>query len=166
MSTKINPRQIIVDHVATLRDHGTGSISPFDIGIFIALPALAGLASYIFERSMSDNVIAILVSSFSIFAGLLINVLVLIYTVSLRAREEFDEGALERDFLREIFANVSYEILVSIVIVAFLSVLSLLKDNARVAVSSVIIALSINFVLTLLMVIKRLHILLRKRLAD
>jgi hypothetical protein len=86
MTSKINITQIVRDHVATLKNEGTGKFSFFDIVIFVVLPFALALIYYAFGWTFSENATSRVVTGMSIFAGLMINVLVLIYTVALNTK--------------------------------------------------------------------------------
>jgi hypothetical protein len=168
MSSKINISQIAIDHLFTLRNESTGKISLSDLLVFFALPALAGSICFYFRWTFTDNAINLVITGMSIFAGLMINVLVLIYTVALNTHPvnvTVEEASLEKRFLREIFANISFSIGTSVTIVVVLAVAFFSASVAQRALSAFAVFLLCNFLLTLLMALKRLHILLSKRFA-
>src|SRR5688572_19888175 len=91
MSSKVNVSSIITDHLKTLRDEATDRISKLDILTFFGLGTAAAAVVMWQKLLLSDNAIGVMVAAFSIFAGLLINVLVLIYTVAQRTGESTRE---------------------------------------------------------------------------
>jgi hypothetical protein len=166
MTSKINITQIVRDHVATLKNEGTGKFSFFDIVIFVVLPFALALIYYAFGWTFSENATSLVVTGMSIFAGLMINVLVLIYTVALNTKtsdETAEEAFVERRFLREIFANISFSIATCVFIVIIVSSTFFTREKAQGILSAIAVFLLGNFLLTLLMTLKRLHILLTKR---
>jgi hypothetical protein len=166
MSTKINITQILLDHLATLKNESTGQLSVLDIGIFFGLPTVLAILYYVFGGIFSESATSLIVTGMSIFAGLMINVLVLIYTVALNTRtadETLEEAFVERRFLREIFANISFSITTSVLIVVVVSFSFFAPAKAQGLLSAVAVFLLVNFLLTLMMTLKRLHILLTKR---
>jgi hypothetical protein len=166
MSSKINISQIAMDHLATLRNERTGRISALDLAIFVLMPFLLALAYYFLGWSLSKDATNLIITGMSIFAGLMINVLVLIYTVALNTKTESEtaeEAVLERRFLRQIFANISFSISTSVLIVIILGLSFFVGSKSQSAVSAIAFFLLGNFLLTLLMTLKRLHILLSKR---
>ena len=171
MSSKLNVGRIVKDHLDTMRDEGTGRLSSIDIFSFFAVPILvAGVSSY-FNWRFSSDAISAAISSLSIFAGLLINVLVLIYTVSLNQekqvnQENQDRIDLERRYLEQIFANISCSILVAVVATILFVVLSMAGTKfpgLSAVVHFACVALILNFVLTLIMCLKRIHMLLSRK---
>lgn len=166
MSSKINIAQIVTDHLATLRNEGTGKVSLFDIAIFIALPITFAVAYYASGWKFSENATNLVITGMSIFAGLMINVLVLIYTVALNTKTEdetAEEAIIEKRFLRQIFANISFSITTSVFIVVFVGISFFTGSKAQEILSAIVVFMLTNFLLTLLMTLKRLHILLTKR---
>jgi hypothetical protein len=166
MSSKIDITQIAMDHLATLRNERTGRISIVDLAIFIGVPFLFAAAYYVCGWSLSKDATNLIITGMSIFAGLMINVLVLIYTVALNTKTEdetVEEAIVEKRFLCQIFANISFSISTSVLIVIILGLSFFLGANIQNAISAVAFFLLGNFLLTLLMTLKRLHILLSKR---
>lgn len=166
MSSKINITQIVTDHLATLRNERTGKISAVDLAMFIGAPFVLAVAYYVLGWSLSKDATNLIITGMSIFAGLMINVLVLIYTVALNTKVEdvtAEEAFLEKRFLRQIFANISFSISVSVLIVIVLGLSFFVEARTQKAISAFAFFLLGNFLLTLLMTLKRLHILLSKR---
>ena len=108
--------------------------------------------------------IAIVATSLSIFAALLFNLLLLIYDVTGRSAGSIGgTNRLRQDVLSEVFSNISFAILVAMV--AIISVLILLMVDgsppAERALSAITYYLVTLFLLTLLMLLKRVHTLLQ-----
>jgi hypothetical protein len=169
---KIDISQIIKDHIDTLRDFANGKTSWWDLLLFFGLPLLAsslilfGMGTLI-DRASSN----ILITSLSVFSGLLLNLLMLIY--DLMNREEHEAGAAKKPsvlarLLREIFANLSYSILVSVFCVAILLIAYLdIRSGVFLRIFSfVVYFLVIQFVLTMFMVLKRVHVLMSLRITN
>ena len=161
MTTKIDVRMIIGDHFATLRDEGTSKISRTDIAVICGIPIAVGLVAYFLCFRIPDQYIGTLISVFAIFVGLLFNVQVLIYNFS--DRDEPQDVTTRNELLRQSFANISYAILVSLAVVILLSFLLFSSGWLEAALEAIVVALAINFVLSLLMVLKRMHVLLRSK---
>lgn len=169
---KINPAKIIRDHVLTLKSYDTGKYSVGDFFVFILLPfGIAGYLAYYFPKSdkntteiFNKDVVDILVTSLSIFAALLFNLLLLVYDLVKKANPGEAYAVLKTRFLKEIFANISYSIFISMLAVIIL-LISLLGTESRIlqvtVVASVYFLVS-NFILTLLMILRRVHILFSK----
>ena len=169
MIDKINVSQIIVDHVRTLRSDATGKVHWSDYLLLLLIPSLVSVLPIYFQTELKESAVTLLMAAFSIFAGLLINVLVLIYTVAIRLEDSInssdeDRYRLERDFIKQIFANVSFSILISVLIVLILFVSSVSPKAINIAGAAVCTFLIVEFTLTLLMSLKRLHVLLANRI--
>ena len=118
-----------------------------------------------FYEILRPNLITILATSLSIFAALLFNLLLLVYDVRGRSRgPNGNTNEIRRRFLRELFSNVSFAILVATgAIVSFLGlVLVYCSSVAQYALSALIYYLVMLFLLTLLMLLKRVHVLLHR----
>jgi FtsH-binding integral membrane protein len=164
---KINILKIIQDHLDTLKDYGDENYSVEDIILFFIFPFLASFILVTFvQLRLSDSLIGILVNVFSIFAGLLFNLLVLVYDIISKLARPNDSSKKSDKFriniLKQIYSNISFEILLSLFNVLLLSVSSLfVKTHLRNAIfSAAVFYLVILFTLTFLMVLKRVHKLL------
>ena len=165
--SKINIMAIVSSHVGTLRNYRTGKISASDFFVFAIVPlAVAGVTGW-YGISFTTDVLNGLLQAFSIFAGLLLNLLVLVCGFSGTSKfSGTDQASAERRvFLSEVNDNLSFSIVVSLaVVVLCVAVLGLearKPDWARhPLITSIVVALVGNFVLTLLLVLKRVHALL------
>ena len=73
---KINILRII-DDFSTLRDYRTGRLSISDLALFLGVPFALGGAVWWWHFNFDANVLNGMLAAFSIFAGLLLNLLVL-----------------------------------------------------------------------------------------
>jgi hypothetical protein len=161
MLGKIDIRDIVRDHFRTMVDYGTGRRSIADILLFLVLPATAALACDRVGITIDGNAVNVLITAVSILAGLLFNVLVLIHTVATR----FTAPTGPKDgtrFLSEIYSNIAYAILLCLVTLIPLAFLAMSSTTWLIRLLNGISAfLLIHLLLTLLMILKRLHALLR-----
>lgn len=162
MTSKIDLKEVFQDHINTLRDNSTGRLSVWDLTVFYALPTLGGIVSFFLGLSIGDTGIGILISALSILAGLLINVLVLLYTVKEVGPTE-KEAKRQVELIKEVNANLIYAITISILCIIMLCLLPRLHEFFDRAMTATILAILANFVLTLLMALKRLRVLLGLR---
>jgi len=163
---KINVGTIVAGHLATLRDYGTQRRSAVDVFVFFIVPVvLAGLTvwSGVHVRATAVNA---LLAAFSIFVGLLFNVLIMVLTFLQTTQGSPDDRSLviRKQLLREITANLSFAILVALMLVA-VAIISLVRtendnDPIHAPEAFVLIAGSATFVLTLLMILRRMYALL------
>jgi hypothetical protein len=169
---KINVIPIIVGHVRTLRDNSTGKVSVQDTAFFFGLPLLLSAGAFYLRWSLSVDALNAVLASFAIFAGLLLNLLILVYTFSSDTVHPSALAKVRGTVIRELHDNISYAVLVSTLIVVIA-----LAAIARIRVfdgqephhytdrytSFFIIYFTLNFVLTLLMILKRIHKILSQR---
>ena len=180
MFDKISIANIIKDHISTLRNNKTRKISYLDITLFFLLPFfISGFIVYL-GISLNDALVNALITSLSIFSALLFNLLLLVYDVSEKKSYlpettdpvENKRRIKTRELLREIYINISFSILVSIISVStlliyFLKVSSCVFLSINICsfqwlLALVIYYLIIQFALNLFMILKRIYILLAK----
>jgi hypothetical protein len=161
MLVKVDVRDIISDHVNTLVNFATGKRSRADLILFFVLPVLVGGGMAAVDVLLKGSTADGLLSALAIFAGLLFNLLILIHGL-LRSATDAPRFREEKRLIQEIYANISYAILVSLVaIVVLVACLFPGPRWAWVVGSTTTYALIINFLLTMLMVLRRVHIVLR-----
>ncbi|KAA3615837.1 MAG: hypothetical protein D8M58_22320 [Calditrichaeota bacterium] len=159
--SKVGLSKIISDHFTTFKKYKTQEVNYLDYIVFIVLPLICSTLLIYFKVVITKELSSILITALSIFAALLFNLLLLVYDII--NKNNHSDNALKQRFLKEIYSNISYSILVSI-----FSVIILIGNYYF---SCGIIYLTINligyffifsFVLTLFMILKRIHILLSK----
>ncbi len=175
MSSKLDVRRVITDHLDTLRPSDGQEPLYFDIATFYAVPATAATFFLLVvgdvSADMARQVDSVLVAAFAIFAALLLNVQVLIIGLS-SGKSAREEGPISREnavlenrlrsktaeAIAELFANVSYAILVAVVSVVATVVAMFVKFDTSIVVKSIQLFCLVHFSLTLLMVLKRMHV--------
>ena len=164
MLDKINVIGIVGDHIRTLRNYGTDRPSVSDLLLFFGVPGVVAIILLHFYGILSPPLTASVTTLLSIFAALLFNLLLIVYDVTGRREEEEDRNKLKQEVLREVFSNISFAILVAIC--AIVSILNLLLFEEIYTAQQVLSVLSfylvVLFLLTLLMLLKRVHVLLRR----
>lgn len=180
MSTKIDVRQLIKDHLSTMRDANTGLPSLVDVFVFFALPILASVGLvWLLEIELSKGGIELLTTVFSILTGLLLNLLVLIFDLSAKSRDQVEAVNREagsnpnayygklgaQKLIKETYVNISFEILVSLFVLGLLSLSLIDSTKINTILSLLIFSLVGHFLLTLLMIIKRMHVLMGRGLS-
>jgi hypothetical protein len=163
MINKINCKRIILDHLGTMYDFDMNKRDNGDIMLFFILPILLSAVLIWQEVRINADAAEILVTIVSIFAGLLFNLLVLLYDAMRKSHEEYDGSvSIKIKFLREISTNVSYEIIVAIVTVGTTLLCLLENKPIQATMSFLTFYLFQHFTLTLLMILKRTYTLLSK----
>jgi hypothetical protein len=161
MFGSINPTEIWKAHIDTFRDFHSERwlmrdlVFVFGSPLLIAAPATWGGVR--FDRTVAD----IFVTSLSIFAGLLFNLLVLAH----RLREKITrEEKVRSHLLKSAYANISFSILLSVLDIFVISAYALSMSYHVPFIFGVLtlltLYLSLVFLLTLLIVLKRFHSLL------
>jgi hypothetical protein len=165
--SKINVWQIIVDHIDTLRDHATKRVTLGDVVLFFFVPVLiAALLLFPLGFTLDKSAANVLVTSLSIFSALLFNLLLLVYDIIRKEERSVQKKPLVAEFLRQIYANISFSILVAVFCVALL-LLVFLDIELRWfydVISFIVYGLVVQFLLTMFMVLKRVHVLLTKEI--
>ena len=186
---KINIFKIVKDHINTLKDYNTQKTSISDILIFFLVPLITSIVLVSFRLTLKTNLYYLLITSLSIFAALLFNLLLLMYDIVKNHKRNPSSNSpqqsgqhkggkvdLKLEFLKQIYTNISFEILVSVITVLLLVLDSAININQLatqggfaklfiylyILLNFVIYFLLITFFLTLLMILKRFHILLNK----
>lgn len=162
MFTKIDVRQIVADHWHTLRDYGRNRQSPADVGLFVVLPVALALGGGLLGFVLSGAAVGVIITALAVFAGLLFNLLLLAHGIIRRA-DTAPHFADERKLLEEVYSNIAYAILAAITcIVVLLGSFIERPDWVPRAISAVGLAVLAHFLLTLLMILKRVHVLLSR----
>lgn len=168
--TKINVLRIISDHIATLKDYNNPRHSRSDIILFFITPFFAGLVLVLFQVLLTKDLVGTLINVFAIFAGLLFNLLVLLYDAISKVEQSSNSLAslkLRIDTLEQIFSNISFKILLALVNVIILAISILFNGKEMNFVFSFLVFyLVILFTLSLLMVLKRIHKLLSDEIIE
>lgn len=178
MFTKINVAKICSDHYQTLKDVGDKEVRKGQVFVFFIAPIIASAVILYFVSTLADKFIEILITSMSILTGLLFNLIVLLYDIINKAKDDFSkvqaEGLqnnigqkkLRLDFLKEIFSNISFGIFLSLFSIPFL-ILGMVDDDVlKMAADFISLSLLLMFFLLMMMVLKRVHILLGNEFAN
>lgn len=197
MSNKINILCIIKAHFNTLKDIGGNKISKSDFVTFVIIPIFLSFFSAYHNFNLNKDLDSLLVNFGAIFTALLLSVIVLIYDQENRiiekARNNHDSvGIVTKNkllLLKELYHNISYAILCSLVLVILTFIHSTLmpitpevldknlvtfnynigKLNlnfsfiftwATKVVTPLIILVVSNIILTIIMIVKRLYLIL------
>lgn len=150
---------IMKDHFNTFRSHATGKILWGELGFFCAAPTALGVvgAGLGWKLGGVDNILA----AFAILAGLLFNLLVLLFDVTGKAAQGVG-GATDQNerfkLAKEVQANVTYSLLVALTTAAILGVASGMDvEKVNRWVTSVLLILFTHFTLCLLMILRRIR---------
>lgn len=187
MSRKINVFIIVKAHFSSLKEVGKKNLCFVDMLTFILLPALVSLLGLFIRFNLSKDLDSLLVNFGAIFTALLLSVIVLIYDQenrliekSIQFKNELGQVyAAKMILLKELYHNISYAILCSLLLVLLAFIHNALPVNIKFTeimipklnfilglsvatsiVTPLIVFLALNIFLTILMIVKRLYLIL------
>src|SRR5262245_6612450 len=114
---KIDVSRIVSAHIRTLKDSGTGRYNALDLALFWGLPSVCPVAFQGLGCGFNAGVVKALLTGYSIFAGLLLNLLILVYTFSTQREHPSALARVRSQLVKELHDNIAYSILVSIILV-------------------------------------------------
>ncbi len=156
MSYKIDVSNIILDHLRTLVNSDTNKPDFRDWLFFLFIPLiLSGYLVYI-GYCINDNLSNSLIAGLSIYVGLSINFLMLIFELSTK---EFFKTNQRKTIIKQIIANISATTIYSLLLIIFAIIAPIVISNI---ISSKILHFFLyfflfEFIFTLLMVLKRIY---------
>ena len=165
MSSKFNVSDIIIDHVKTLRNDATKQYQKADFGISFLVPAAISIVLVGLGLVVNSTIAIGMITAFSIFGALLLNLLLLLYQMVNGDGSQKNEklprvNMLKRaQLLKETYSNISFEILLAIIVIVIL-LFTIIVGTNNVAVSVLSFFdyfVGFTFVITLTMVLKRVH---------
>lgn len=177
MSSKVNVTDILLGHIGTLSDPA-GKRSIGDYVTFFLVPILVAGLGMLAGYNLNKDVSSMLVNFGAIFTALLLSVLVLVYDQE--SKLESKKGAeplyeSKKKLLSQLYFNICFSILSSIVLVALCfvhSVIFRLKHDfgfgggifhfsyAQHIITPLVIFVTANLLLTIVMIVKRMHAML------
>ncbi|MEV5083123.1 hypothetical protein AB0K74_31350 [Streptomyces sp. NPDC056159] len=149
---------IIKDHFKTLRSHRDNRIMWKQVVFFYGIPLLLGAIDTILAWRIGG--VGNILTAFAILAGLLFNLLVLLFDVASKAAQA---GGLGDDnsrlkLAKQLQANVTYALLVALLTASILGVASGMKmETVNRWLSGILLVLLAHFSLTLLMIVRRIR---------
>ncbi len=161
---KIDMSSVFAGHFKTLVDYRTGKTSKADLILFYVIPILLGGGFSYTGVRFTDDAIGITMTALAILAGLLFNLLILLHGLSTSDAHPRRERVLK--LARQVNSNIAYGVVVSLVAMVTLVVAANLDDNHAYrawseGASMIIVA---HFVLTMIMVLRRMHVMLQDNL--
>ena len=197
---RINISLILKKHIETfynygeLNFNGKRTIPLSDKITFIFSPIIVTLIVVISGIRLTNDYVNIIITSLSIFVGLLFNLLILIFDLTRKQKSKLKEFEVKTEvvpridmvkftILKELYANICFAIAVSIFAIAAAIAPTLkpklilpflrnikyyhsLKDIYIFLTNSIAIFLSILFLLTLLMILKRFFLIFNNEINE
>ena len=182
MSNKLNVFSVLDGHLSTFKD-SNGKLWKGDLFTFFILPIAVAFLCLYFDVDFKEQIIGILVTSSSIFTGLLLNLLILVYDQKTRLSkvnntiEGWEKLNSKHNLIAELYYNISYSTLISLLILV-ISVIHLCIsdiftsqydfkeitiysfDISKFTTTPLLVFCCINLVFTVLIIIKRIYSLL------
>lgn len=165
MFTLIDVSFIIKEHYKTLqRDAKLPSI----IIIFIVIPIVVAYTFFKVDKLLTQSSVNALIMAFAIFTGLLLNVIFILFDIVDKVDRNTTQANNRRLLLEHLYANTLYALLISAIILTFLiitAITEIWKNYTILLILSSVVYFGVaHFMMTLLMIFKRLSILLFSQL--
>lgn len=150
---KINIKQIIKNHLATLVNDNSKKSEFSDWLTFLIIPLIvAGILCYL-KIELSERAINIVITTLSILVGLLFNVIVILFDILKRDNSE----RIKNRLLKQLLTNISYSIFISLLII-FLTVMTFFQIEIWISICTFLVYFFLShFALTVLMILKRVY---------
>lgn len=153
--------EIIKKHFETLKEDANWF---WRIGLFLGVPLIASGILVYSHKFLSLNSSNALITAFSIFSGLLLNVILIIFAIVDRTIIPDNQGSKKAKLLHHLYANSIYALLISVIILLVL-IITVVLDNWTncffILISSGIVYFGVtHFIMTLFMIFRRLYVLL------
>lgn len=152
MSYKIDISNIIDDHLKSLINRKTKKPDFRDWFFFLFLPLILSSILIYYKYLIDANITSSLISGLSIYVGLSINFLMLIFELS--TKKYFREKE-KKSLLTQVIANISVTTIYSILII-ILTLMTGIK-SLTLYTHFVLYFFIFEFLITLLMVLKRIY---------
>lgn len=160
MSYKINVTVIVKDHLKTLVNARTNLPDFRDLLFFVMLPIITSLILVYNEIYLNGDFVNSIIGGLSIYVGLSLNFIVLLF--DLAAKEIFKDDEA-KSVIKETVANISVSIFYSILIILFSLFTNI--DCLLIVGNFLCYFILVEFLFTLLMILKRVYMLLMKQLS-
>jgi hypothetical protein len=156
---------LVLDHYATLRNNQTQRLHLADIVVYMGGPAAAAAWSWI--AGLQAQHLPEILGAVAILTGLIFNVFVLLFDLTMRAADPDRTDPARRGALlklaEQLRANISYAVLVGILMTALVGVAVMLSDSDALPIipSAILVFGGSQMLLTIFMVLKRVRALYR-----
>lgn len=167
--SKFDISKIIIEHIRTLKDYESGKYKRSDFFYSFVIPLVIAIILTVLNHPLTSNNVGVIVTAFSVFAAFLLNILVVLFTMVERAREnvtnEYNKE-LRKAIVKQTYHNISFALLLSIFIVVLMVLIILLPSIPIVIACIAAIGdfLIFVFITTILMILKRINSLISKEL--
>ena len=155
LSDKIYVGRAIKKHFDSLINDNSKKHEFSDLFTFFGIPFVVSVAFLWNDVLHSANMVSAIITIFSIFVGLLMNVLLLAFDLVNKNKGD----TIKSDVLRELTANITYCILVSLLSIGLCLATQTQICFVNIVSNALLYFFEANFILTLLMIVKRTYLL-------
>lgn len=157
---KIDIRDILKSHLKTIKNANSGKPDGWDYFTFAFLPLLISSILVYFKVEIKSEITTVIITTLAIFVGLMLNVIVLIFDIVKRDSSQ----EIKNEVLKQLLSNISFEILLALF--AIITILFSFSEITQIKLFfNWLSFMSITlFLLTLLMILKRLNNVFRNEL--
>lgn len=161
---KVSIKEILQDHFKTLVNANTNRPGFDDYLTFLILPILIACFFYFGGLRVDKDSIETIVGSLSIFVGLLFNALVILLDVA----RKHESKEIKQIIVKELTANISFSIIISFaaIFIMLFGFVENLNNTIKAAINVISFFLLAEFLLTFLMVMKRVYLIFKKELDE
>jgi hypothetical protein len=162
MLDKLNPMDIVSAHFRTFKDEKTENTSIPQILFQFAIAILLSCV-HIKIYAINETVVGIVISVAAIIAGLLLNVMVLIYTLLTgRLNSTSSNIAMIKSIGKETISNIAFSVLCSLLLV-IASLLNLAEDSYTKNIGQFfMIFFGVFLIITILIILINFYTILEK----
>lgn len=159
---KINITQILKSHFATLQNDNSKKADFDDYLTFLIVPIIVASGLLHYDIQLNDTAVNIVITTLSIFVGLLFNVIVLIFDIIKRDASQ----SIKNTILKQLLANVAFTILLSIITI-LVTLITYFESAIIKVMATWVVCFSLTiFLLTVLMVLKRMYLLFKQEIDE
>lgn len=161
--SKFSVVALVVDHYDTLRHHGSGRPRPADYLVYVGVPFGTAAALWYFDIR-AGNIPEVL-AAVAVLTGLIFGVFTFLLSTAVDAAQhaERDDALIIDQLAEQVRANISYAVLVGIILTAVLGGTAMFTDTGQPTsgpLTAVIVFGCIQLLLTIFMVLKRIRALM------
>lgn len=163
-SSKFSSFALVSDHYDTLRDAASGRVRVRDYLTFVGVPL--ALVLLVWLRGAHAGHVPEVLAAVAILTGLVFNVFVLLFDLTMRVEDKTDEAqkAALTKLTEELRANISYAVLLGLVLTAAFGGLAMFTDTSHAlptGITAAIVFVAVQMLLTISMILKRIRALYR-----
>lgn len=161
MNTKFSFYSIIMDHISTLYNYNTKKMDWLSIFIDLILPFIISILFIYYKIIIITREFTVILTAFSVFAALLLNLMILIYSIMNKERdkEEKTQDNQKLGLLKETYENIQFTVLSSVIIILLILIMLFIPFNIylELTLSFIVYYFIFTFIFTLFMILKRTH---------